>query len=85
MQECQRVSSRRREELFADVSRRFLEQHGLHNTLRTALEIEHVFIKYLSPQWGNLEFVTIPCGDVARLLDDIEQSALLQADHGVQM
>jgi integrase len=76
-----RADSRRREELFADVSRRFLEQHVFRNKLRTAVEIERVFNKYLIPRWGKLEFVTIRRGDVARLLDDIEKSAPSQADH----
>src|SRR5436309_291704 len=73
--ERQRRAAASKPETFRAVAERFLEQHVRRNRLRSAAEIERIFNRDLYPKWGHREFVTIRRGDVARLLDEIEQGA----------
>ena len=79
--ERKREEQSNRGETFRQVAARFLDQYVRRTGLRSGREIERLFEKYLYPVWGKREFETVRRGDVARLLDSIEERAPSQADH----
>jgi integrase len=59
-------------ETFQDVCDNFLTRYVDKKGLRSAPETRRIFSYYVSPRWGSKEFTKIKRGDVARLLDTIE-------------
>jgi integrase len=57
---------------FRDIADNFLKRHVEANKLRTQGEIERCFAKYVYPAWQHKRFRDIRRGDVAVLLDTIE-------------
>lgn len=53
----------------------FLARHVDGNAHRTARETRRIFTKYVLPEWKDKVFVEIRRGDVARLLDGIEDNS----------
>ena len=68
-------------ETFEDIAQQFLKLHVKRNKLRTAGEIERLINREMLPKWRTREFVSIRRGDVAKLLDDIEERAPVLADY----
>jgi integrase len=66
---------------FKDVAENFLKRHVDASKLRSKGEIVRCLVKYVYPHWGNRPFREIKRGDVANLLDVIEdQHGARQAD-----
>ena len=59
-------------ESFQAVAESWLKRHVAAKGLRSAGEIERALRKHVCPVWGDREFVSIRRGDVARLLDHVE-------------
>ena len=57
---------------FKQVAENFLKRHVEANGLRSQDEIERCLHKYIYPRWQDRKFVEIKRGDVAALLDGIE-------------
>jgi integrase len=69
-------------ETFAAVAANFLKRHVGGNGLRSKPEITRLLTKHVLPVWGEREFVSIGRGDVAALLDQIEDDrGARQADY----
>jgi integrase len=68
-------------ETFAAVAKHFVCRHVLRNGLRSGPEIQRILKKDILPHWAEREFRSIRRGDVARLLDGIEERAPVHADH----
>ncbi len=68
-------------ETFVKVAKQFMARHVLRNGLRSAPEIQRILNKDVLPSWADREFRSIRRGDVARLLDAIEERAPVHADH----
>jgi integrase len=68
-------------ETFAQVAKQFMSRHVLRNGLRSGPEIQRILNKDVLPHWVDREFQSIRRGDVARLLDGIEERAPVHADH----
>ena len=56
------------------VINNWLKRHVQKNGLRTAGELERICAKYIVPNWGERVFVEIKRGDIAKLLDVIEDN-----------
>ncbi|ESY20716.1 integrase family protein [Mesorhizobium sp. LNJC394B00] len=68
-------------ETFQDVSDGYLKRHVDAKGLLSEKEIRRCIDVYVIPQWGKREFVSIRRGDVAALLDKIEdENGARQAD-----
>lgn len=66
---------------FNDVSDGYLKRHVVAKGLLSEHEIRRCLDVYVIPQWGKREFVSIRRGDVAALLDKIEdENGARQAD-----
>ena len=64
------------------VAENYLERHVRANKLRSQAEIERVVERDIYPVWQDREFAAIRRGDVAKLLDDVQDaSRASQADH----
>jgi integrase len=63
---------------FKAVAENFIKRHVEAKGLRSRAEIERALKKYVYPSWADRGFVTIRKGDVAALLDQIED------DHGAR-
>jgi hypothetical protein len=59
-------------ETFGAVARTWLKRHVAKNGLRSRDEIERVLAKYIMPKWAGRDFTSIKRGDVAGLMDLIE-------------
>jgi integrase len=57
---------------FKSVAEQWLKRHVCANELRTQAEIERCLNKYVFPAWESREFTSIRRGDVAKLLDAIQ-------------
>ena len=69
-------------ETFAAVAAEWRVRHVEKKELRSAGEIERLLERYILPAWRTREFVSIRRGDVAALLDDIEdRHGARQADY----
>jgi integrase len=69
-------------ETFGAVARTWLKRHVAKNGLRSRPEIERVLAKYIMPKWAGRDFTSIKRGDVAALLDSIEDKhGSRQADY----
>jgi integrase len=66
-------------ETFAQVAEGYIKRHVEKNGLRTAYEIKRALNVYVLPRWKDRPIADIKRGDVARLLDQIED------DHGASM
>jgi integrase len=64
---------------FKDVAQNFIKRHVEANKLRSKGDIVRCLEKYVYPHWGNRPFREIRRGDVANLLDHIEDN------HGKRM
>lgn len=60
---------------FAAVAEQWIKRHVEAKALRSAGEIRRYLAKYILPAWGGREFTSIRRGDVAKLLDEIEDKA----------
>ena len=60
---------------FEAVSEQWLKRHVDAKGLRSADETRRYLNKYILPAWGGRDFTTIRRGDVAALLDKIEDTA----------
>lgn len=67
-------------ETFERVAESFMVQHVRKKELRSAAETQRILDKYLYPKWRDREFASIRRRDVAKLLDEIEERAPVQAD-----
>ncbi|WP_192178805.1 tyrosine-type recombinase/integrase [Mesorhizobium amorphae] len=66
---------------FNDVQDGYLKRHVVAKGLLSEYEIRRCLDVYVIPQWGKREFVSIRRGDVAALLDKIEdENGARQAD-----
>jgi integrase len=61
---------------FKEVAQNFIKRHVDANRLRSKPEIERCLTKYIYPAWEHRPFLELKRGDVAALLDRIED------DHG---
>jgi integrase len=59
---------------FSEVLDVFLVRHVDKYALRSAAEIRRIFRVYVLPRWANRSLPSITRGDVARLLDDVEDN-----------
>lgn len=59
---------------FAEVSAGWLKRHVEAKKLRSSQEIERCLKVYVLPEWKDLAFASIRRGDIAVLLDKIEDS-----------
>jgi integrase len=59
---------------FKDVAQNFIKRHVEANKLRSKGDIVRCLEKYVYPHWGNRPFREIRRGDVANLLDHIEDN-----------
>jgi integrase len=59
---------------FKDVAQNFVKRHVEANKLRSKGDIVRCLEKYVFPHWGNRPFREIRRGDVANLLDHIEDN-----------
>jgi integrase len=57
---------------FREVAQNFIKRHVEKHKLRSQYEIERILNKYIYPRWQDREFTDINRGDVAILLDRIE-------------
>jgi len=57
---------------FRSVAENWLGRHVAKKKLRTAPEIERILTKYVFPTWADREFATLGRGDIAKLLDRVE-------------
>ena len=55
-----------------DVARNWIERHVEKNKLRTAVEIKRIIETHILPAWANRPFADIRRGDIAKLLDHVE-------------
>jgi len=62
-------------ESFQAIATEWLKRHVDGKGLRSKPTIEHYLNSYILPAWGSLLFVSIRRGQVAKLLDEIEDSA----------
>jgi integrase len=60
---------------FAVVAEQWLKRHVERKGLRTAALIKRSLDVHILPPWGGREFTSIRRGDVAKLLDDVEDKA----------
>ena len=60
---------------FAAVAEQWLKRHVEAKQLRSAGEIRRYLDKHILPAWAGREFTSVRRGDVARLLDAIEDKA----------
>lgn len=66
---------------FKEVAENFIKRHVEANKLRTQADIERLLNKYIYPEWQHRPFRELRRGDVASLLDKIEdKSGPRQAD-----
>lgn len=61
-------------ESFQTVAENWLKRHVQQKGLRSESEIRRVLDKQIFPAWADREFTSIRRGDVAKLLDDIEDN-----------
>ncbi|WP_395664213.1 tyrosine-type recombinase/integrase [Aestuariivirga sp.] len=59
-------------ETFRQVSENWIKRHVEAKGLRTKGEIERSLAKYVTPAWGDRDFLSIRRSDIAQLLDGIE-------------
>jgi integrase len=59
---------------FKDIAANFIKRHVEANKLRSKGDIVRCLEKYVYPHWGNRPFREIRRGDVANLLDHIEDN-----------
>jgi len=65
-------------ETFEEVARNYLRRHVEANGLRSRREVERLLTQHVFPAWRDREFLSIRRGDVAALLDEV------QDDHGAR-
>ena len=68
---------------FASIAEQWLKRHVDAKGLRTAALIRRALDVHVLPQWGSREFTSIRRGDIARLLDDVEDKAGAQTADAV--
>jgi integrase len=66
---------RRGPQSFQTVAEEWLRRHVDKNGLRDGYEVRRVLYKHVMPAWGGREFESIRRGDVAKLLDDVEDES----------
>ena len=59
---------------FKAVTENYLKRHVKARGLRSQSEIERILNKYILPTWKDREFTSIRRGDVAKLLDDVQDA-----------
>ena len=59
---------------FKAVAENYVERHVKANKLRTQVEIERIFDRYIYPSWQDREFVGIRRRDVTELLDTVQDA-----------
>lgn len=74
MRAIQGGESREGPESFQTVAENWLKRHVQQKGLRSESEIRRVLDKQIFPAWADREFTSIRRGDVAKLLDDIEDN-----------
>lgn len=57
---------------YESVAQNWIKRHVEAKKLRSQKEIERILSKYVFPHWGKRDFVAIKRGDIAGLLDMIE-------------
>jgi integrase len=57
---------------FKEVAENFIKRHVEANKLRTQADIERILNKYIYPKWAHRPFREIRRGDVADLLDHVQ-------------
>ena len=62
-------------ESFAAVAEQWFKRHVEAKKLRSMVEIRRYLDKWILPAWGNREFRSLRRGDVAKLLDHVEDTA----------
>lgn len=62
------------EDSFKTVAEEFLKRHVRKKELRTADDIERLITNYIYPHWKERRFRDIKRGDVAKLLDHVEDN-----------
>jgi integrase len=60
---------------FASVAENWFQRHVEAKGLRSKIETRRYLDKYILPAWGGRDFTSIRRGDVAKLLDEIEDTA----------
>jgi integrase len=60
---------------FESVAKEWLHRHVDAKGLRDAYEIRRILTKHMLPAWGGREFESIRRGDVATLLDQVEDES----------
>ncbi|MBZ9910128.1 integrase family protein [Mesorhizobium sp. BR115XR7A] len=68
------IEQKKATETFKDVSDAYLKRHVAAKGLLSEKEIKRCVDVYVSPRWEKREFIGIRRGDVATLLDEIEDS-----------
>jgi integrase len=59
---------------FKEVAENYLRRHVEAKGLRSQPELERMLTQFILPAWGDRDFLTIRRGDVAALLDEIQDS-----------
>lgn len=78
----QKALAKAAEGSFKQVAEAFLKRHVEANGLRSEAEIRRCLIRYVYPKWQDRSFDEIRRGDVAALLDEIEdKNGARQADY----
>lgn len=72
------VAAAPRIETYEDVAQTYLKRHVEAKGLRSEREIRRCLTVYVLPRWRDREFTTVRRGDVAALLDAVED------DHGAR-
>jgi integrase len=69
-------------ESFEAVAQAWMQRHVEAKGLRSNYEINRLLVKHLMPAWGGREFESIKRGDIAKLLDKVEdESGARTADY----
>jgi integrase len=69
---------------FANVAEQWLKRYVAANALRSEKEIRRILAVYVLPQWRDRQFRDIKRGDIAQLLDQIEdRSGARQSDYAL--
>ena len=59
---------------FKAVAENWLKRHVARKQLRSEREIRRVLEKYVYPQWGDRDFISIKRSDISALLDHVEDN-----------
>jgi hypothetical protein len=68
---------------FKSVWEQFLQRHVVARGLRSQAQLSGIIARHVLPDWGNRRFTEIRRGDVARLLDKIEDRATAKQSDAV--